>query len=62
MRMIALIGTGTPDQTNARIKGILAKAKIETYILAVASNEMLQEPDCLIDLHGDFLRLYGMSG
>lgn len=40
----------------------LAKAKIETHILAVASNEMPLESDCLIDLHGDFVRLYGMRG
>lgn len=62
MRMIALVGIGTPDKTRARIKETLAKAKIETHILAVAVNEIPRESDCLIDLHGDFVRLYGMRG
>ena len=62
MRMIALVGAETPDKTRDRIKETLAKAKIETHILAVASNEMSRESDCLIDLHGDFGRLYGMRG
>lgn len=62
MRMIALVGAAVGDADKARLREELTRAKIASYIVAPNNDGMPTKPDCLLDVHGDFERLYGMDG
>jgi len=44
------------DRIRTRLRG----AKINMYMIAERDSDSLTDPDCLIDIYGDFARLYGM--
>ena len=45
------------DRIGARLRG----AEINMYIVAEKDSDSPSDPDCLIDIYGDFARLYGMT-
>lgn len=45
-----------------RLRARLHMAEINMYIVAEKDSESPSDPDCLIDIYGDFARLYGMKG
>ncbi|MFL6553472.1 MAG: FAD-dependent monooxygenase [Chthoniobacterales bacterium] len=61
---IALVrfdGKTSQDQID-RIRARLRGAEINMYIVAEKDSDSPSDPDCLIDIYGDFARLYGMTG
>jgi len=61
---IALVrfdGKTSQDQID-RIRARLRGAEIKMYIVAEKDSDSPSDPDCLIDIYGDFARLYGMTG
>jgi len=60
---IALVrfdGKTSQDQID-RIRARLRGAEINMYIVAEKDSDSPSDPDCLIDIYGDFARLYGMT-
>ena len=43
-----------------RIRTRLRWAEINMYIIAERDSDSPSDPDCLIDIYGDFARVYGM--
>ncbi len=55
MQPIALIGA----RTGPWLRTALSEAKIDIYNLGAVEDV---DADCLMDIYGDFRRLYGMTG
>ena len=44
-----------------RLKTRLRTAEIDMYVISEKESESASDPDCLIDIYGDFARLYGIK-
>lgn len=62
MKPIAFIAASVADAERARTRAALHEADVSCYAIVSHGNDVTREPNSLIDLHGDFRRLYGMDG
>lgn len=61
--LLALVGPGRgADRRTSRIVAALARLGVEAFVVTAAGVPVPDELPCLIDVHGDFRRLYGARG
>ena len=63
-RPVALIGESILANITRykRLKEFLESATIDAYVLLERDQKTVQTRNCLVDIHGDFRRIYGMRG
>jgi hypothetical protein len=63
MRPVALIGGERSDDARlSRLVDALNSLQLGAYLVARPGNSATKDARCLFDVHGDFQRMYGMSG
>jgi 4,5-epoxidase len=64
MRPVVLIGPGNMDEARVRrLLDALDRHDVAGYLVVGPGDDRWHsEPRCLVDVHGDFRRLYGMTG